>query len=88
MCRDFNPNQVECGLSLARYYYYHGMVDKAFIELEKILIRGHEDRIMLNMLRTKDCSVPELVIDLFTQKAKIGALTIGDAKFMLLMVSI
>lgn len=86
MCRDFNPNQVECSLSLSRYYYFHGMIDKALAELEKILLRGHEERIMLNMLRTRDCSIPELVVDLFVHKARVGVLSLGDAKFMLLMV--
>ncbi len=87
MCRDYNPSQVECSLSLSRYYFFHGMLDKSFIELEKILTRGHEDRIMLNMLRTKDCQVPDLVIDVFSQKLRLGHLSLGDVKFMFMMVS-
>ena len=87
MCRDFNPKQAECSIALTRYYYLNGVHEKAIAELEKLLKNGHEERVMLNILNTKECAIPQAAIELLTLKGRNGLLSVADAKYLVLLVS-
>lgn len=87
MCRDFNPKQAECSIALTRFYYLSGAHEKAIKELEQLLKHGHEDRVMLNMLDTRDCAIPKAAIEVMVLKARSGMLSVAEAKYVMLLVS-
>jgi hypothetical protein len=72
---------------LTRLYLSYSLFDKAIAELNRVLVAGHQDRIMLNTLSIRDCGIPQLAVDIFMVKAQAKLLTIPEAKYLLLLVS-
>ena len=87
MCRDYNAKQAECSVSLAKLYLQNGLFDEAVNEIEKVLQEELEERLMLNMIRTKQCDVPEIAARILLIKGKNGVLSLAEWKYMMLLVS-
>ena len=88
MCKDYNPKQAECSVALTRLYFLNGIYEKASNELERLLQNGHQDRVMLNILDVGDCSIPHTAIEMLILKAKNGLLSLIEAKYIVLLVSV
>lgn len=87
LCRDYNPKQVECSSQLTRVFLQINRFDLAQTELEKLLKQEVQERLMLNMLHTASCGIPQLVMDVNSIRYANNLLSVGDAWFQLLMVS-
>ncbi len=87
MCRDYGPSQSECGIALSKVHLASGMLDLAAKELDAVLRADGAEREMLTHFKNRACDLPELVLEVFRQRAAQGQLTAGEAKYMLLMVS-
>ena len=87
MCRDYNPKQSECSIALCRLYITIGQIDPALEEIKLVLMQKKEDRLMLTTLKQWDCTVPSMVLDLFTLKAEIYGISSEEAMLYFLMVS-
>jgi hypothetical protein len=86
LCRDYNPKQGECSSQLVRLYLSSDRYELAVRELEDLLMHEFEDRLMLNMLHTVKCTIPNLVIDVFNIKYQNNIHRFHDALYTLLMV--
>jgi hypothetical protein len=69
-----------------RLFLNSNRFDLAIKELEDLLKHQFEDRLMLNMLHTVKCTIPNLVIDVFNIKFKNNLHDLPDALYTLLMV--
>eukprot|EP01038_Epipyxis_sp_PR26KG_P005866 gene5866-8090_t len=87
MCRDYNPQQVECSMSLIKLYLSHGVFDLALFELETILRVKNTPRMMLNYHSQYLCELPVLALTLYSNKAILGALTAEEAFYSVLLRS-
>jgi hypothetical protein len=74
-------------VALANLYLQHGLFQQAFEEIEQVLKMELEERLMLNMIRTKQCDVPEVATRILLIKGRNALLTFTEFKYMLALVS-
>ena len=86
MCRDYNPRQSECSLSLCQLYMRLGQIDPALRELHTVLQQDPEQRAMVEYLNHWECKVPAMVVQLFSLKAQTAGLSAEEAMYFFLMV--
>ena len=88
MCRDYNPQQLECSLALCQAHVNANQLDKALAELHTVLQREeHPGREMVQYLRQHDCQLPALAVYLFAQKAVISGVAKDEAMYFFMLVS-
>lgn len=87
MCRDYNPQQLECSLALCQAHVNANQLDKALAELHTVLQReGHPGREMVQYLHQHDCQLPALAVYLFAQKAVISGVARDEAMYFFMLV--
>ena len=96
MCRDFSPQQVECGMSLIQVYMGNGLLFEAVDEMERVMRTVRKERQMLNNIRDWDCDVPSKAVEVIGSRLRfeiLGSKSSPDghsaeAKFVYLMVNL
>lgn len=86
MCRDYNPRQSECSLSLCQLYIKLGQLDPALRELHAVLRQDREVRAMVEYLNHWECKVPAMAVQLFSIKAQSSGLSSEEAMYFFLLV--
>lgn len=86
MCRDFNPAQSECSLSLCWLHLNHNQLDRALVELNGVLQMQPRRREMVEYLHQWDCTVPQHAANLLAIKMSTYGLAQDEAKYFFMMV--
>ena len=88
LCRDYNPQQVECGTQLSRIYVQNGMIEQAYNEILSIIQQDLTERIGTSYVDLQQCTLPSVILEVFGLKASMGSLSTAEAKYFLLILSI
>lgn len=86
LCRDYNPQQFECGMQLTRLHVLQGQLDDALVEVEKMLKTEKKERMMLNYIQSYECDLPLVVVDVLDKKLNFGQGSVDEMKYLLLLV--
>jgi len=86
LCRDYNPKQAECSVALANLFLQNNLFDQASKEIEKVLQEELEERLMLNMIRTKQCDVPEIAAKILIIKGRNNIISLQEWKYLILLI--
>jgi hypothetical protein len=86
MCKDYNPSNTECALSLVQQYLKLGQLAPAVLEMHAVLQQGREERHMMEYLNHWECRVPAMAVHLFATKAQTQGLEADEAMYFFVLV--
>ena len=88
MCTQYDPDYIECALTLTKVYLAHSNLEKAVKSATDMITRPRTDRRFINHFKLWDCDIPLTVMRILVNKLTMAPTLVsrGEAKYILLLV--